>query len=118
MPYPYTYPFLYDPYQMNLTDSLTIADSPIKTVNLVKAETIGIIDSLSKSAHLVKAETLTITDSIVKTVNLIRSDTLAIVDSIKLKKWAYRTLTDFAGRVLKSFTGRSLFDDKNKHREL
>ena len=101
MPYPFTYPFAYDPYRIDLSDSVAVSDSLSKTIELVKTDSVSISDAISKTIHLVKVDSISITDVISKTIYRFLSDSIAISDTItQIKKWAYRRVADFTGRNL------------------
>ena len=70
------------PIEINLSDTVAIADSIIKTASLNKADSVGVADSILKTIGLHKSDSVSIADAISKTVSLIKTESVTITDSI------------------------------------
>jgi len=69
-------------HEKSLSDSLSISDSPAKTLGKIESDSMVIAESLIKTIGKVEADSFSISDSIGKGIGVINSETLAIVDSV------------------------------------
>lgn len=112
----------------NLSDTMTVADSIVKTPNLIKTDSMTMADSRSGRPNLIKSDTLTLADSkstmtgkiltdsftisdvLRKLCSLSKADTVSLADS--LVKILGKNLTDNAtlSDVLIKTTGKTLTD--------
>lgn len=79
-------------YVQNLTDTVILADSLLKTLILNKGDNLTLIDALIKTLSLNKTDTLLIIDDLSKRFTLNTSDIITITD-------LFSKITDSEGRI-------------------
>lgn len=90
----FSYPFV-NSYSQTLSETLSLSDSILRTINRSLPETLSLTDTIAKTKIIssnLTTEVLSLSDTIIRTTTKVLSDTLSLVDSTI--RMGARTLVD------------------------
>lgn len=95
-------------YTKDLSETLTLVDSALKTTNRALLETISLVDSIIRTTGRTLIDVVTLVDSIITSKTLVRTytDTIALVDTIL--KTTSRTISEAVTLVDNFISARTL----------